>query len=168
MYTKRCNERDVALGFACRVRKNLEFILEERKKGEDVHEVTQIILSLLGLVVFPWESEHKAVMDKAQTMNLGDLEAKGWPHWKEGDDFCGNEETFPIGTLARLIRNLRNSVTHAHIQFSSDGRDASEVEVYFESYNPRKDKEKACWRASIRAGQLKLFCEKFVEFVLEP
>ena len=42
------NEREAALGLAERTRKNLEHIETARADGADVHEVTQIRLSMLG------------------------------------------------------------------------------------------------------------------------
>lgn len=42
-------------GFAQRTLKNLEYIEKRRKAGDDVHVVTQRVLSLLGLVACPWE-----------------------------------------------------------------------------------------------------------------
>ena len=157
-----CNTRNLALGFACRVRKNLEFIFEQRRKNEDVHEVTQIILSLLGLIVFPWEKERPEVLQKAASKNLVDLEQDGWPSWNQEFDTCCYPGTkYQQGTLSRLIRNLRNSIAHSHITFSSDNRAAAEVDITFENYQGHE----VCWRATINAAQLKRFCEKFVDFV---
>ena len=45
--------RNTTEGFARRVRKNLDFIIKKCDEGEDVHEVTQLVTSLLGLIVFP-------------------------------------------------------------------------------------------------------------------
>ncbi len=49
--------------FAGRVLKNLRYIMGQRKNGADVHEVTQLAVSLLGLVVFPWE---KGALERAR------------------------------------------------------------------------------------------------------
>ena len=48
--------RNATEEFARRVRKNLDYIIRKRNEGEDVHEVTQLVISLLGIIVFPWES----------------------------------------------------------------------------------------------------------------
>lgn len=52
--------RSEALGFGQRARANLRHIEEARRCGSDVHEVTQIGLSLLGLVVFRGSSSFYA------------------------------------------------------------------------------------------------------------
>ena len=43
--------RNTTEGFAQRVRKNLDFIVKKRNEGEDVHEVTQLVTSLLGIII---------------------------------------------------------------------------------------------------------------------
>ena len=50
----RLSPRGTSEGFAQRTRKNLLYIEEASRSGADVHAVTQIVNSLLGLVVFPW------------------------------------------------------------------------------------------------------------------
>lgn len=42
--------------FAFRTQKNLEHINNSAMNNEDVHPVTQAILGLLGIAVFPWET----------------------------------------------------------------------------------------------------------------
>lgn len=49
--------RNDSRGFADRTRKNLLFIEQAYESGNDVHVVTQIVTSSLGLIVFPWEHE---------------------------------------------------------------------------------------------------------------
>ena len=45
--------RNDALGFAARTKQNLLMIEKAFEAGEDVHVVTQLVVSLLGLVVYP-------------------------------------------------------------------------------------------------------------------
>src|SRR5690242_5826282 len=70
--------RNETEGFAIRTRRNLDFILAAHQQHEDVHVVTQVVLSLLGLVVFPFERISK---ESHQRWLLTDLEARGWPRW---------------------------------------------------------------------------------------
>ncbi len=60
--------------FAERTQKNLRYIQAAREQREGVHEVTQIVNSLLELVVFPWEKHFKKVTDSEK---LEDLYEKG-------------------------------------------------------------------------------------------
>jgi hypothetical protein len=48
-------DRNTIEGFAERTRKNLRFIVAAYDGGQDVHTVTQLINSLLGLIVYPYE-----------------------------------------------------------------------------------------------------------------
>ena len=45
--------RNEAVGFAQRTRKNLKFVRQARDSGADVHLVSHVVNSLLGLVVVP-------------------------------------------------------------------------------------------------------------------
>jgi hypothetical protein len=71
--------RNDAFGFAQRTRKNLAYIEKTFAEGADVHVVTQLVVSLLGLVVFPTE---RNVVRRLKTLNLSELESLGWPRWE--------------------------------------------------------------------------------------
>jgi hypothetical protein len=77
MDDRRFASRNDALGFAARTRKNLEYIDNAANTGEDVHVLTQLINSLLGLVVFLHERKLSSRFEK---MLLADLDGEGWPH----------------------------------------------------------------------------------------
>jgi hypothetical protein len=49
------DSRNAVSGFSERVRKNLLYLNLAKKSGADVHVVTQLITSLLGLIVYPYE-----------------------------------------------------------------------------------------------------------------
>jgi hypothetical protein len=138
--------RGDSIGFAERTRKNLFYIEQSKSRGQDVHVVTQIINSSLGLIVFPWEAQ----TDKAiRGTPLSDLYKSEWPVWIE---------TPPSKGLGQLLHNLRNAVAHRNVQFSSDEGAASKVTVTFAS-------ESGDWRATISASDLMNFCLKFIKLV---
>lgn len=138
--------RGDSLGFAERCKKNLLHIEVAKQSGQDVHVVTQIIISCLGLVVFPWEQQADL---KIREMVLNDFYNSGRPMW---------DETPPSEKLGNLIHNLRNAIAHGDINFSSDDREASKVIVTFKS-------KKRDWQAKIPADNLKNFCLKFIEVI---
>jgi len=144
--------RNELIGFAQRTRKNLAYIENAYGCGEDVHVVTQLMVSLLGLVVFPWE-EHKPLFSDS----LASLVAKGWPEWKilEGHS----------ATLDQLIRRLRNAVAHQQVQFSSDSRSLAEVTIRFWNVPPKTPHFR--WTAEIATTDLRTFCIRFIELVEE-
>lgn len=146
------NPRNHALGFAERTRKNLLYIKSARQAGADVHEVTQLATSLLGLVVFPREKNLDA---RLRGLDWVKLSADGWPQWRF---MLGN-----CGTLGDLIYHLRNAVAHGHVVFSSDDRDLSRVTIEFEDYKPGSPT--AYWRARISGDGLREFCLKFIALI---
>jgi hypothetical protein len=131
-------ERNTTEGFARRVRKNLEFIIRKRRQGEDVHEVTQLTTSLLGLIIFPWESNALGTME---SWSLSELARQGWPSWTILKDRNGETTT-----LGKLTYHLRNAASHRRLRFSSDGPDLAQVDIEFENALPGKPVD---WRARI-------------------
>jgi len=75
----RLASRNESMGFAKRTRKNLQHIEKAFDAGHDVHVVTQIVNSLLGLAVFLWENHLNEVV---KATSLAELERQGWPRWK--------------------------------------------------------------------------------------
>ena len=75
--------RNDVLEFAQRTRRNFEYI--EEAKAEDptapVHVVTQLTLSLLGIVVFPYEKLDEDVYAKISGKTIAEMNADGWLGW---------------------------------------------------------------------------------------
>lgn len=138
--------RNESQGFADRTRKNLLFVEGAYESGHDVHVVTQIVTSSLGLVVFPWEHEADS---RIRGTLLGGLVQSGWPEW---------EETNPSKGLGQLIHRLRNAIAHGNVRFSSEDREASNVVITFGSMNED-------WQAKISASDLRDFCLRFIELI---
>ena len=110
--------RNHSLGFAERTIKNLSFIEVSVAKGADVHVVTQIANSLLGLIVFPVE---RNFVGQATNRTMSDLVKQGWPQW---EITLGSART-----LGQLVHRLRNATAHGQMSFSSDNRDPEEVYI---------------------------------------
>jgi len=144
------NERSTAFGLAQRTKKNLKHIELARANGADVHEVTQIVLSVLGIVIIPWEWHLK---DRFTEYILEDLYANGWPRW--------NITVGHSKTLSDLTHMLRNATAHGHYKFSSDERDPKDVWLVIENIKNRK----VTWQAQISAADLKTFCYRFLQVV---
>ena len=129
------------------------------RAGKDVHLVTHTVMSLLGLVVFPWsrgdwEDGHKELRRKLEQTKLEDLKNDGWPEW---DESLGGKST----TLDRLVNKIRNATTHGRITFSSDSRYLAEVIITLEDAwrgTPN-------WKAKIGGQDLYKFCLRFAEYL---
>ena len=144
--------RGDSVGFARRTLTNLQRIEQAYTDGHDVHVVTQRVLSLLGVVVFPWADGVEQEIKKQRLEVLGE----GWPTW---DIFLGESKT-----LGDLLRHLRNAVAHRRLRFTSDSRNPSIVSIEF--WDRRKPRDPDHWGARISADDLKLFLEKFMDLVV--
>jgi hypothetical protein len=139
--------RNDPLGFAHRTLKNLENIERAFEVGADVHVVTQVMLSLLGLVVFPWE---KRSFERLLTWSIGtSLVGADRYVWTITKD------TYPekCDSIGQLLRHLRNAVSHNRVVFSSDSRKIEDVSVQFTDLNGQRE-----WCAQITAVDLREFC----------
>jgi hypothetical protein len=124
-------------------RHEAELGIEEAYRS--VYPVTQLINSLLGLVVFPKEQYSRAIPDRP----LEHLYEQGWPRLEisHPNPRCSAKRDQPqqqrrceqnhtsCATLHQLIRVLRNGVSHFNIEFQngtprvSRGREIAAVEV---------------------------------------
>jgi hypothetical protein len=136
--------------FAKRTLRNLAFIQKSRPQNE-VHEVTQITLSLLGLVVIPFS---RGNLD-SETKGIS-LVDQDWPNWETD---IPDDST----TLFDLVRHLRNAAAHGRVSFSSDSPEPTLVDVTFEDYKCKADDP--YWRSSIKADQLLVFCNKLSQLI---
>jgi len=98
---------DVIRDFAERTRLNLRAIERLETDGHDVYEVTRLVNSTLGLLVFPQQE----FVDRIPETPLTELVRDGWPvpTVRRGADRVNN--------LNQLIRYLRNAIAHFNIQF---------------------------------------------------
>ena len=175
--------------FARRTHKNLEFVELHKADPEiEIYEVTQLINSLLGLVVFPQQK----YVDRIPPTPLAELEAQGWPSIKMAQGTSFTE------TLADFVRHLRNSIAHLHIKFLAD--DATQtvrgIRVWDEKKEPRMTKKGGTtgelsshtkgyhlkeapfaysgveeipavrtWEAELTLAELRTFTDKFIEML---
>jgi hypothetical protein len=114
--------RNNALVFAQHTLDNLEIIERDLPVDSKFHPITQLINSLVGLVVFIHEREFvRHVAD----LRLSELVGKGWPRVQIDKD----DEKRPTEALGDFVRHLRNAIAHGRISFSSDSHDLTEVTV---------------------------------------
>lgn len=135
--------------FAARTRKNLEYIEKQQELGEDVFEVTQLINSLLGLLVFPRE----IFIDALPDMTLIEAEAKGWPkiEFIEGHIEPQN--------IKSLVRFLRNGIAHFNIEFiANDENQIHEVEIW----NTYQGKTR---KAKLTLDHIRQIAYSFIDFI---
>lgn len=147
--------RNSAEEFARRTLANIK-ALESLPSQCNVYPVTHLATSLLGLVVFPWETN---VIQGLKKKRLAQLYADGWPRWNillPKD----NGRT----TLRDLAYHLRNAAAHGRVEFSSDSQEYQEVSLVVEDWKPGD--QQAYWRAEISADQLRCFCSRLAALIL--
>jgi hypothetical protein len=153
--------RNDTIEFCRRVRRNLEFIENAKKDNPatPVHAVTQLTLSLLGLVVFPYEKVQSSVFAKP----VEDMQIEGWFCWSITLDspLKGKPITRNLGDL---LWHLRNAVAHGRLRFTSDSAELEDVAMIVEDKPNGKD-ALVNWRAEITGCHLRHFCLKLLEFV---
>ena len=157
-------DRNVALIFAQRTRKNLKFIRDTLKANEDVHLITDLMNSLLGLVIVP-----RARYDGEELWNvtLKELEEQGWPQWNP----VLNEQGKPgkswanTTTLQHLVAHLRNAAAHGHFEFAGkpDSRKLSEVTLVVRDAPGPGNTFK--WEAEIGLEDLYHFCKLLTKHI---
>lgn len=144
--SKTMDNRNAPTGLVERAMKNLEAIERLASAGGDVHVVTQLVMSLLALIVFPKERTDKSAFRRALDLPLEELERRGWPTWTH---ISGE----PI-KLWELLEHLRHAISHGKVRFSSEARQYEAVRLTFTNrYNGTN------WEGEIQARELRKFCD---------
>jgi len=133
--------------FIARTKKNLIAIECLKDKGCEVYEVTQLLNSMLGLLVFPKEKLYK----KIQPKNWDMMVKEGWP-LPSGDNA-------KVSDLEELIRKMRNAVAHINIELVNDGNEI--IGIRFSSYH-RKGQN---WTGVYDIASLRKFVDMFLDHI---
>ena len=103
--------------FIARTQKNLRAIECLKEKGGEVYEVTQLLNSMLGLLIFPKE---RRLYEKIQPKSWDTMVEEGWP-LPSGDNAH-------VSDLEELIRHMRNAVAHCKFNLTTDHDEISSIE----------------------------------------
>lgn len=140
------NYKDKIRDFAKRTQKNMEIIEELHNEGRKVYEVTHFINSLLGLLVFPQQSTI------IPTTSLETLKKEGWPIPSPIRPYP------PARTLDYLLRKMRNSISHQHIEYKSDKNGEIVSLILWDELNGRTN-----WKVTMSVDDFKQFTYRFVQ-----
>lgn len=144
---------EVIRDFAKRTLKNLTVIETLERDGKDVFEVTQLVNSCLGLLVFPQQE----FVDHIPKIPLSELVMEGWPIPKIVGDF---EQA---ADLNQLIRFLRNAITHYNIKFNGDGQNSISLLTVW-NIDSRSDRK--TWQAELSVSDLREITLKFSDLLI--
>lgn len=145
---------DLVRDFATRTRKNLYALRELQRTNPDVrvYEVTQLINSLLGLLVFP----QQRYIDRIEALPLEELVSRGWPIPQVIGEYPQVED------LNQLVRYLRNSIAHCNLEIVSDGY--GEIRG-LKVWNTRAGR--VTWKAQLSTDDIEKIGERFIEMLTE-
>jgi hypothetical protein len=161
-YTKDDEIRD----FADRTRSNLHLVREWATNPEirdrvgayqmKSYEFTQLINSMLGLLVFPQQKYFKRIPETP----LAELAAEGWPEPLLTGEFK------KVSNLRELMTVLRNSIAHCNIEFLSEGGRLSGVFLW-NTKRPGQPKAQRIWDVTLTTEQLEELTRRFLDVLLE-
>ena len=138
--------------FARRTRSNLQALRRLQESGVEVFEVTALVNSMLGLLIFPQQS----YVDRLPEVSLEELAREGWPIPKI-------DGAYPqVPSLKQLVRHLRNAISHFNVQFNSDG--AGQI-AGLTVWNTDRG-GKVTWRARLTVVELEAIAMQFVALLL--
>ena len=155
--------RIIVQDFAYRTRKNLDLlrILQAEDPEVEIYEVTQLVNSLLGLLIFPQQS----YIDEIPHIPLQELKEDGWPIPRIIGEYP------QVKNLNQLVRYLRNAIAHFNVHFLvDDHRQLTGIQVWNEREQRiagGKKEKHVVWKAEISLLELELITNKFIDLLLE-
>lgn len=142
--------------FARRTRDNLQRLNALKTSGIEVYEVTALVNSMLGLLVFP----QQRYVDSIPETPIDELASQGWPI----PSVVGN---FPqVSNLRQLVRHLRNAISHFNVEFFADGSGQIAGLIVW-NVDPRSNR--TTWKARLSVSDLDAIAHRFIALILrEP
>ena len=144
---------EVIRDFAERTRANLRAIERLQSEGGRVYEITQLVNSTLGLLVFPQQK----YVNQIPHLPLEQLEQHGWPIPKIRGDFR------QVSDLNQLVRYLRNAIAHFNIQFIGDGQNQI---CLLRVWNTDPRSRRKTWEAELSVDDLRKISNRFIDLLL--
>tara|TARA_A100000171_G_scaffold53021_1_gene75472 strand:+ start:1217 stop:1681 length:465 start_codon:yes stop_codon:yes gene_type:complete len=145
---------DLVKDFADRTRSNLQLVRERAESGGKAYEVTQLINSMLGLLVFPQQRYYQNV----PKWTMEQLRQKGWPEpVLTGDIGKPND-------LQELFRYLRNGITHFNMKFTDSGGVLDGVVIW--NHEGGSSKNPKNWQVTLHLDELADITDRFVQLML--
>ena len=139
--------------FIARTQKNLIAIECLKDKGGEVYEVTQLLNSMLGLLIFPKE---RRLYEKIQPKSWDTMVEEGWP--------LPSEDYSHVSDLEQLITNMRNAVAHCNIELIPEHGEISSIE--FKNFRQGdNDRKHPLWKGVYDVASLRTFIYMLLEHI---
>lgn len=145
--------------FARRTRKNLATLrqLQNENPQAEIYEVTQLVNSMLGLLVFPQQK----FMDAIPEIPLDELAKKGWPIPKIVGKY--NQAR----NLKELVRYLRNAIAHLNLEFTNDRHDQISGLRVWNCEDAKGGGKRKTWEAELSIADIEQLSDKFIALLLK-
>ncbi len=146
--------KDPLICFVNRTKCNLGIIQKLSSNGEPPYEVTQLVNSLLGLVLLPQQS----LFSKIPHTPFNNLRTEGWP-----SAFLKSSTRSDLhDNLHSLLICLRNGIAHFNIKLHGDGESITKVTILDRANkNPSPH-----WEVSLSIDDLKQIVDQITLLVL--
>jgi len=144
--------KDLVRDFAERTRANLALVRDAAKTGQNAYEVTQLMNSMLGLLVFPQQEFY----NKIPETKLVDLENDGWPIPRVRGSYP------QVADLKQLERYLKNGIAHFNLRFTEKGGHVDGIIIWNVPPNGKKN-----WEAELKIEELEGITDKFTQLLLK-
>lgn len=143
---------DVIRDFSARTWRNLKTLEGLRCEGSEVFETTQLLNSMLGLIVFPREE----LVNRIPATPFLELQRDGWPTPTILEGYRDPTD------LRDMIRYLRNSIAHFNLEFIvDDHREIKGLRVW----NTRQNRGQKTWEAELSLSDLRGIAERFSKVI---
>ena len=149
-----------ALIIARRSRKNLKFICDQKRLGADVEEFTQLLNSMLGMLICLREEYFKGsevTWDKVKASGLIPIQIEGDASTQTSPNLKHSE------TFSSLISNLRHAF--AHNCFELLGDPITGVRVWNIPNGTPNSHNSRTWQAELSEQQLQQVANLFIDFL---
>ena len=146
--------------FVVRTNRNLEYIEEKKENGDEVYEVTQLVNSFLGLIVFPKEKAGEQIrrISDIQTI-IDDIEfevRRNTYSYKRRDI-----------NLKNFLYHIRNAIAHGGVEFFHDESNEIHSISFYDYIRNKRGTIRENFYIVMDISQIrefvKLFSEKFIE-----
>jgi HEPN pEK499 p136 len=157
--------RSLSTGLAQRTLKNLAFVQGAHARGEDVHLVTQMLNSLLGLFLFPVEKERQ-FFGSFSSVKLSDPPDFTAVHQLHEFPLLPSLQCSMFGNcknLRRFIRRLRNAIAHRHFEIHGESHDLSAVMIRLYDH---ENEAPVDWDITLSAEDLGQICSYIADQVI--
>ena len=137
--------------FIARTQKNLEAIERLKREDVEVYEVTQLLNSMLGLLIFPKERFFEKIQNKRWDMMV----KEEWP--------LPSEDYSHVSDLKQLITNMRNAVAHCNIELIPEHGEIISIE--FRDYPWGDNHKEPHWKGVYDVASLRTFIYMLLDHI---